>query len=277
MTPRIYRMSADPLLVDSAGPPPRAETRRLTRVHWDVPDDEFSDVPVLRRWLNDHGVDEVAEQGITVWDTPLPPDREPYWCSKMPTWISWRGGRGELTRSEPCVACALPVSRVAPSTGADARSVVLLARKLADAPLCFIAGENCVAMRPDLAEELRAEELDEGLITSPLGSVSDVLLAWSDAWVGGPAYPYGPEPCALCGRASRRVDGKPRFVRPNYAFDLTFDSQPRHWSWSSVYGQNMPLVSHRVAEFLRARMPRIAFSPHGRPDTPGVFLHEDYR
>lgn len=67
------------------------------------------------------------------------------------------------------------------------------------------------------------------------------------------------------------------FGWPNYAYELTFEAEPAHWSWSTVYGQQMPLVSYAVAEFLLDVMPTVRFSPHGKPDDPGAFLPEPYR
>ncbi|MFE4829909.1 hypothetical protein [Streptomyces sp. NPDC056672] len=276
MTTRIYRLSADPVLVDAAGNAPRQESRRLVHVEWDIPEAEFPDVPVLRRWLHDHGIDDIGERGITVWGEPLPPRREPYWCSEMPGWLSWRGGQGDLTRSQPCRACNLPVTSVQPSADVDADSVSLLTGKLEQIPLCYLS-TGCVAARPDLVAGLRTEGLGEGLATRPLDLQGNALLIWPEASLGGPAYPFGPEPCEVCGRASRRVDGKLRFVRPNYAFDLTFDCKPRQWSWSTVYGQGMPLVSSEVAAYLLAAMPALSFLPHGRPDDKWAFLPQLYR
>jgi hypothetical protein len=75
----------------------------------------------------------------------------------------------------------------------------------------------------------------------------------------------------------RRLGGRLEFVRPNYAYELSFEAETSDWSWSTVYGQQAPLVSHAVAELLREIIPVLNFSPHGKPGEPGAFLPEEYQ
>lgn len=262
MTHRIYRITADSAQVDAAGVPPRPPDRRLVHVVWDLPDEELDDLPTLRRWMREQGITDTDEYGLVVPGERLPGHGEPYGLAGLP-WSSWTGPT--LTRSSPCAACGLPVTTVAPGGEGDA----------APDPLTFLVGPDCLAAAPGLIGELRAAGLDTGLVTHPFG---DRLLLSSDVPLGGPAYPFGPRPCVACGRASRPFRGERVFARPRYAYLLTFDRCPAaHWVWSTVYGQQMPLVSREVAAHLRRLVPGIRFLPHGRPDDPGAFLPERHR
>ncbi|BCB91039.1 hypothetical protein [Phytohabitans suffuscus] len=259
---RVYRVAADPAQVDAAGPPPRPPDRRLTRVVWDLPDDALPALPALRAWMREHGVTGVEEYGLVVHEEPLPPRGEPYGVAGLPS-QRWEGP--PLTRAEPCPRCGLPVTRLVPGVGGDAA---------APYPLAYLSGPGAYLAAPGLVDELRAAGLDGGLAAPPLG---DGVLLVAEHALGGPAYPFGPRPCEVCGRASESGPRGPVFARPRYAYRLTFDRPDAHWSWSTVYGQAMPLVSGAVAGRLAELVPGVRFLPHGRPDDPGAFLPERYR
>ena len=275
MTRRLYRLIADAAQVDRAGPPPRPESLLAARrVFWDIPEAELSDVPLLRRWLREHNVTDVHEFGESEQDEPLPSHGEPYHIVSG-AWTPWK--EPELTRLDPCPGCGLNISTVVvPTEVADDRIDNVL-EKLTEAPLCFLPAPKCYVARPDLVEAVRSAGLHQGLVTHPLDGPGRALLLWSDAPLGGPAYPYGPSPCAMCGRAMREAGDTREFAWPNFAYRLTFEAEPAHWSWSTVHGQQTPLVSRAVADLLLDIIPAATFIPHGRPEDPGAFLPEPYR
>jgi hypothetical protein len=273
MTERIYQMSASLAQVDSAGTPPRPESRRSDEVSWDFPEADLADVPVLRRWLREHNATDIQELGWSEHNEPLPSGRQPYHPASVP-WTPWKGPA--LTRRDPCEGCGLLVSTVSPSNKVAPEHVDNVLQQLTEAPLCVLAAPARYVASGDLVEAVRSAGLDAGLATHPLDNGGRALLIWSDAPLGGPAYPYGPPPCAVCGRAAGTLEGIQVFARPNYAYDLTFEADIAHWSWSTVYGQQMPLVSQAVAEFLLERVPSATFIPHGKPADPGAFLPEPY-
>ncbi|MEV4106478.1 hypothetical protein [Nonomuraea sp. NPDC049695] len=276
MTERIYQFVADEAQVDAAGAPPRpASLRAVDRVFWNIPWAELADVPVLRRWLREHGVTDTHESGgPEPLQRPSSSLEEPYSIASD-SWTVWKGP--ELTRLDQCEGCGLTIHMVAPPTEIAPRQISNVVRKLAKTPLTFLPAPRAYVADSELVEAVRSAGLDEGLVTRPVDSRGRALLIWSDAALGGPAYPYGPEPCAVCGRAARATEGGRQVALPDYAYELTFEAEPAHWSWSTVYGQQTPLVSHEVAEFLLGVVPRVRFRPHGRPDNPYRFLPEPYR
>jgi hypothetical protein len=275
VTEWIYRISAKRGRVAAIGTPPRPPSLRADRVAWDMPESELGDVTVLRRWLREHKVRGVEEGGRVKQTNPLPSSGEPYSMTAVP-WTPWRGPA--LTRDAPCKGCGLRITIVTPPSKVISSELIdNVLEALAEAPLCFLPAPTCLITNPDVVEAVRSAGLDEGLTTHPRDHKGRALLIGSDSAIGGPAYPYGPPPCGVCGRATRRAGDRLEFVRPNYAYELSFEASITHWSWSTVYGQVTPLVSHEVAELLLEIMPFLKFTPHGRPDAPGAFLPERYQ
>lgn len=275
MTERIYRMSAKRGRVAVAGAPPRQPTLQAGWVSWDIPETELSDIPVLREWFHAHRVRGVEESGFVSRTESLPSDGEPYSIIAIP-WTPWRGP--VLTQSVPCAGCGLNIATATPPAKTVAAELIdNVLDALAEAPLCFLPAPMCLVASRALVESLRSRALDDGLVAHPLDDAGQALLLWSDSALGGPAYPYGPQPCAVCGRAKRRVGDRIEFVRPKYAYELSFEADITHWTWSTIYSQTEPLVSHAVAELLLDIMPGLNFTPHGRPDAPGAFLPERFQ
>ncbi|MFI6283651.1 hypothetical protein ACIBCM_02640 [Streptomyces sp. NPDC051018] len=169
------------------------------------------------------------------------------------------------------------ITTVAAPTEITADQIDNVLEKLAEAPLCFLPAPCCHVARPDFVEAVRSAGLHQGLVTRSLDDRGRALLIWSDVSMGGPLYPYGPTPCAVCGRAARAAGDRRQFAWPDYAWQLIFEPPPAHWSWNTVHGQQAPLVSQAVADLLEEIDPAIAFFPQGTPDVPGAFLPEQYQ
>jgi hypothetical protein len=275
VTEWIYRVSARRGRVAGIGTPPRQPSRRASRVVWEFPEAELADVAILRAWLREHKVAGIEEGGHVEPGERLPPDGEPYHTSGTP-WTPWRGPA--LTQWVPCEKCGLNTSTVTPPPGKVAGDQIEnVLDALAETPLYFLPSPSCYVADPGLVDALRSAGLAGGLLAHPLDDEGRALLIWSDHAIGGPAYPYGPRPCETCGRAARRVGDRLEFVKPRYAYELSFEAEIADWSWSTVYGQQAPVVSHAVAELLLGILPTERFVPHGRPDHAGAFLPEQYQ
>lgn len=273
MAERTYRIIADEAQVDAAGVLPRPPSLRAAKcVFWDIPDAELADIPVLRQWFREHGI-EAYERGESKRSEAPPSGTEPYLIVSA-SWVPWKGP--ELTRLDPCEGCGLDISTVSPAE-VSAGHLDDVLDKLAEAPMFSLPATDCYVAHPELVAAVRSAGLGDGLVTHPLDSRGRALLIWSEHSLGGPAYPYGPPPCTVCGRATREVDGEEELALPNHAYGLTFEAQLAHWSWSTFYGQQTPLISQLTAEFLLDVIPTMTFIPHGRPDDPGAFLPEPYR
>ena len=90
--------------------------------------------------------------------------------------------------------------------------------------------------------------------------------------ITGPVYRFGPDPCPSCQRATRIVRGYEMFAHPRRSYGLTFETPTARWSWSTVFGQGMPLVDSATKEFLESTFSEAEFKSYFQPDAPSAFL-----
>lgn len=276
----VYRITAplEALAVARAGvgPPPREPASTVVRAAWRFEREDLAGVPPVREWLLAADVAGVEEWGEWVDDVALVPGGSVYALTGTP-WAAWSGPA--LTREESCARCGLPVRRLTPPAPWDVPAEALRAPSsaLAGAPVCLLVQPTAWLATRDLVRDLERAHLADGLLTAPIDEAGTVLLLGSDSLVAGPAYPFGPTACPVCGRASAVSAGVRTFAFPRCGLELGLDLPGTSWSWSTVYGQQHVLISEPVARWLLERIPAIRFVRHAAPGDPAAFLPEEYR
>jgi hypothetical protein len=265
---RIYRLTVPSPQVERApSPPPFAETRVLVGHEWDFEDDRLDQIPALRRWIADAGIEGVEEEGLVLTEGLFSPDDRLVDIG-TPERTSLQLDPAAFD-DDTCERCGLTVRRVVATkevTASGGRDVVRLTS---------IPPARALLLPATVADELEAAGLAGGLGRLPLtGAGGDAVLVFSTVCVGDPVAPFGStgERCPACGRA----------VPPRYSFYFVFDhaaAGEADWVWSPIYGQTHPLVTTAVARWLVERDSRVTFTKKGwYPDeVDQAFLPEEYR
>lgn len=230
---------------------------------------DFPRLPALRRWLADHGAAVVSEAGAVPPATQVE-DGSRYLLT-APASVSARVG-GIVRSVDPCVACGLGVETV---TVTSPRVEHAVPRR----PLVTVMGA-CWVISDDLLGTLDDVGLSAGLGRARATFEDGAAWAvWPERRLSGVAYPFGPEPCPVCERASHRVAGHQEFVAPRYALGLALPhpSGPPGWWWHDVYGQALPVVSGSVVRAMRAEVRGLGVFGVPEAGDAGAFLPEEFR
>jgi hypothetical protein len=231
---------------------------------------DFPRIPELRAWLGVRGISILSEAGsvgptVEVEDDRLYRLTSPASVSALVTGIA---------RSlDPCPACGLGTEQV------EAIAAARVAHARPPEPLVTVLGA-CWVMSGDLVGRLEGAGLSDGLRRTTVAFDGGVSWAvWPERAISGVAYPFGPEPCGACGRASGLVNGRREFLPPRYGLGLSLPEPdgPPGWWWHNVYGQTLPLADAAVVRALREAVPDIGVFPVPDAGTPGAFLPEELR
>jgi hypothetical protein len=230
---------------------------------------DFPRLPALREWLADRGVAVVSEAGAVPPTTQVE-DGSRYLLTAPASVSAQVSG---IARSvDPCAACGLGVQTVTVTAPRIARAVP-------KKPLVTVMGA-CWVISEDLLRRLDDAGLSEGLARS-LATFDDGVAwaVWPERRISGVAYPFGPEPCPVCGRASAQFGGRAEFVPPRYALGLALPqpSGPPGWWWHDVYGQALPVVSGSVVRALLAEVRDLGVFGVPEAGGAGAFLSEELR
>lgn len=270
---RRYRIGV-PTGVADTHPPPFAPTRVLQLTEWDFEEGDFDRIPELRRWAGDNRIHDMYEAG-SVGDSEAVPRGAGLMSAVGTVQISDDLPDSVASRSEPCVDCGLLTTVVVDYPA------VTLPRPLPDGcSMAYVLAIGGFVASADLVDAIEEAGLARGLATAPLEAPGEpVRLVWATERIAGPAYPYGPEACRACGRATTLSARGPVFCRPAFAFYLAFNRPGTRvdWMWSPVFGQLMPMVSRYAAEWLAERVAGIRFVRQGWYPDEEAFLPEEFR
>lgn len=231
---------------------------------------DFPRIPELRAWLAAHGIPILSEAGAVGPTVEVEDDRlyrltSPASVSALVTGV---------TRSlDPCPACGLSTEGVVTSTAPR------IAHARPRSPLVTVMGA-CWVMSEDIVGPLEGAGLAEGLHRTKVAFNDGASWAvWPERAISGVEYPFGPQPCGTCGRASGVVNGRREFRPPRYSLGLSLPvpDGPPGWWWHNVYGQALPLAHGAVVRALRNAVPDIGVFPVPDVTEPEAFLPEEFR
>lgn len=230
-----------------------------------VAEADFPKIPGLRAWLAGRGISILSEAGAL--DPAVTVEDGRRYLLTSPVSVSARV-TGIALVSHPCPACGLGTRRI------EAAPAPRVAGHRPRPPLVSVLGA-CWVMNRDLIGRLDAAGLTAGLHRTAVAFEGGASWAvWPDRAITGVAYPYGPRPCDVCGRASGLVNGRREFLPPVFGLGLSLHTAdgPPGWWWHNVYGQALPLADSAVVRAVREAVPDIGILP-----VNGAFLPEEYR
>ena len=227
-------------------------------------------LPRLRAWLAQQSAQIISESGTRAPTRRVQSGRRYLLASPHSIGAEVIGVTQIRTA---CPTCGLPIRTVEVDPGARVHHRLPCDRLVSVMGACWV-------MRDSLIRALEDGDSAVGLCRAPVTfDDGDAWAALPERRLSGLAYPFGPEPCATCGRASRDVGGRIEFVPPLYSLGPAMaspDAQPGWW-WHELYGQPLPIVDGDVARTLRELVPDIGAFPVVRPDDPDAFLPEELR
>jgi hypothetical protein len=234
-----------------------------------VAERDFGQIPPLRRWLDARGIAIRTESGHA-GPASMIRDQDLY-VVLAPTSLSARVTGISRTR-DPCPRCGLGTARL------HAGPSPVVEHALPSRPLVSVMGTSWF-LADGLMGLLEDADMSEGLErTQATFSDGMAWAVWGQRELVGLGYPYGPDPCPVCRRASRKVDGELEFVAPRFGLSLTVPRQQgQGWWWHAVQGQAVPVVSGEVVTALRAAevdLTAVWLAPEGATE---AFLPEEYR